>query len=86
MREYSFMAVFEPGKRGEYSVYFPDLPGCTSWGRNLEHAQEMTHEALEIHLGGMLEDGDEIPAPSEEPEIFPGTEKGYKTGFITVWL
>ncbi|MCD8286684.1 MAG: type II toxin-antitoxin system HicB family antitoxin [Clostridia bacterium] len=84
MREYTFMAVFEPGRKGEYFVYFPDVPGCTSWGRNLKHAREQAHEALALHLGAMLEDGEEIPVPSENPEIHPGTEEGYKTGFITV--
>lgn len=43
---------------------FPDLPGCITQGDSFEHAFKMAQEALECHLLGMHEDGDEIPQPS----------------------
>lgn len=49
---------------GRYDVTFADLPGCVSQGNSLEDALRMAHEALTLHLGSMLEDGDPIPAPS----------------------
>ena len=33
MRKLTYLAIFEPTEDGAYSVYFPDLPGCISWGR-----------------------------------------------------
>ena len=63
MEKVSYLAVFEKSDGG-YSVYFPDLPGCASWGNDLLQAQNMAREALELHLYGMEEDGEKIPAPS----------------------
>lgn len=63
MEKISYLAVFEKSDGG-YSVYFPDLPGCASWGDDLLQAQNMAREALELHLYGMEEDGEKIPAPS----------------------
>ncbi|MDL2275761.1 type II toxin-antitoxin system HicB family antitoxin [Desulfosarcina sp. OttesenSCG-928-G10] len=49
---------------GRYDVTFADLPGCVSQGDSLEDALRMAHEALTLHLGSMIEDGDPIPVPS----------------------
>ncbi|MDR1785452.1 MAG: type II toxin-antitoxin system HicB family antitoxin [Spirochaetaceae bacterium] len=61
MQKYTYYAVFEPSTDGSYGVYWPDLPGCTSWGENLPRAQEMAKEALTLHLSQMIEDGDRLP-------------------------
>ena len=47
--------VFEKELDGGYSVWVPDLPGCSSQGNNLEEAIENIKEAIELHL----EDADE---------------------------
>jgi predicted RNase H-like HicB family nuclease len=38
---------------GSYGVYWPDLPGCTSFGKTLPLAQEMAMQALGLHISGM---------------------------------
>ena len=43
---------------------FPDFPGCITGGDTLEEARESAVEALAFHIEEMLEDGDEIPAPT----------------------
>ena len=53
----------------ECSVYFPDLPGCISYGNSYEEAQKEAADALALHIYGMEKDGDEIPAPSKTPQI-----------------
>lgn len=53
--------VFEEGEEG-FWVYSPDLPGCTSFGKTLTEARGSMKEAVKLHLEGMREDGDEIPA------------------------
>lgn len=85
MKIYTYLAVFEPSRTG-YSVYFPDLLGCISCGDTLEQAKEMAKEALELHISGMLKDGDIIPEPSKKSTIYPETEKGYLTNLITIKL
>jgi predicted RNase H-like HicB family nuclease len=49
---------------GRFDVTFVDLPGCVSSGDTLIDALRMAQEALTLHLGSMLEDGDPIPDPS----------------------
>lgn len=53
---------------GRYDVTFVDLPGCVSQGIDLEDALRMGQEALSLHLGSMLEDGEALPAPSSLDE------------------
>ena len=64
MLNLTYLAVLEPGEDGSYSVSFPDLPGCFSYGDNLTDAQRMAEEAASLHVYGMERDGDEIPTPS----------------------
>lgn len=68
---YHYIAILEDGGKGTVGVYFPDLPGCTSGADNFDKAAESAKEALMLHLYGMEEDGDEIPAPSELKDIHP---------------
>lgn len=79
MDKYLFPAVFEPGENKGYCVTFPDLPGCITEGDTLEEALRMAKEALELHIYGMEEDGDDIPQPTPPEKIQdPGD------GFVTV--
>lgn len=64
---YAYLAAMIPGANGRYDILFPDLPGCVSYGENLSEAARMAHEALSLHLRGMLADNDSLPAPSASP-------------------
>lgn len=64
MRKITYLAVLEPSSDGGYGVFFPDLPGCVSYGRTIEEAQEMAAEAAGLHVYSMESDADELPAPS----------------------
>ena len=84
MRKITYLAVFEPSKDG-YGVYFPDLPGCISFGKTYEEAYRKSEDALGLHIYGMEKDGDEIPKPSENQQIYPETVPGYLVSPITVF-
>lgn len=84
MRKYSYPAVFEPGEDG-YGVYFPDLPGCISFGETFEKAQREAEDALGLHLYGMEKDGEVIPEPSKNPLILPESANGWLVSLITVY-
>ncbi len=65
MNKIVYLAVLEPNEKdGGYSVYFPDLPGCISYGKDILEAQKMAKEALELHIYGMKEDKEELPTPT----------------------
>lgn len=76
MKTYLYPAYFRRVESGGYSVDFPDLPGCVSAGDSLEEALAMAREALSLHLYGMAEDGDTIPAPSD-PAAIPAEQGAF---------
>jgi predicted RNase H-like HicB family nuclease len=45
-----------------YGVTVPDLPGCFSAGDTLDEALESAKEAIDLHLEGLAEEGQEVPA------------------------
>lgn len=51
-----------------YGIYFPDLPGCVSYGKTLNEVMNYAREALELHLWGMEQDGEIVPKPSQIDE------------------
>lgn len=65
MRSLTYLAVLEPSDGG-YGVFFPDLPGCISFGDTIPVAQQNAREALELHVYGMEKDGDTLPTPSQQ--------------------
>lgn len=85
LRQITYQGVFEPTESGAFSVYFPDLPGCASCGATLSEAQKNAQDALGLHLYGMEQDGDAIPAPSAFPEVDPETADGYLICPVTVF-
>jgi len=80
----TYFAVFEPVATG-YSVYFPDIPGCVSYGEDFEEAQKQAADALGLHLYGMEKDGDEIPTPSKVPQVDTETAPGYIISPVSVF-
>ncbi|HBC92383.1 MAG TPA: HicB family protein [Pelotomaculum sp.] len=84
MRKLSYLAVFEPSKDG-YGVYFPDLPGCVSFGATFEEAQREAADALGLHIYGMEKDGEPVPEPSKVPEIDPDTAPGYLVSPVVIF-
>ncbi|MDR0572427.1 MAG: type II toxin-antitoxin system HicB family antitoxin [Tannerella sp.] len=44
-----------------YSAYLEDLPGCVSTGKTFDELKSNIREAVDFHLAGMREDGDDIP-------------------------
>lgn len=68
-----YPAIFERVDDG-FSVYFPDLNGCTSAGDSVEDATVNAEQALALHLSGMAEDGDPIPAATPIEVVEPDPE------------
>lgn len=61
--------ILEKSKSGQYSAYLPELPGCIATGKTIQETKNSIVSAVEFHLEGMVEDGDEIP------EFFAGEYK-----------
>ena len=52
----------------DYGVSVPDLPGCISAGSTYAEALAMAREAIELHAGGLAEDGETVPPPTTVEE------------------
>ncbi|MDR1027329.1 MAG: type II toxin-antitoxin system HicB family antitoxin [Rickettsiales bacterium] len=65
----NYIALFEMGKKGSYSVLFPDVPGVITAGRDFDETVRMAHEALAFHIDGLREDGLAVPEPSTLEQI-----------------
>lgn len=49
-----------------YSAYVPDLPGCIATGATKAEVEALIHDAIELHLAGLHEDGTAVPPPSSQ--------------------
>jgi predicted RNase H-like HicB family nuclease len=58
-----YVVIYEKGDNS-YGAYVPDLPGCITVGETLEEVQTLIDEAIEFHIEGLQEDGDDVPQPS----------------------
>ncbi|MBL8294471.1 MAG: type II toxin-antitoxin system HicB family antitoxin [Bryobacterales bacterium] len=56
-----YAVIYERTATG-YSAYVPDLPGCVAAGETLEQTEALMRGAIELHLAGMVEDGESVPA------------------------
>ncbi len=62
MKKHRYTILLHPDEeQGGYWVTVPSLPGCFSQGDTLEAAIANAREAIELHLEGMIADGEEIP-------------------------
>src|SRR5687768_15770233 len=64
-----YIALIHKDADSDFGVSFPDLPGCVTAGSTLEEARTLAPEALALHIAGMIEDGEVLPAPSSLTEI-----------------
>jgi predicted RNase H-like HicB family nuclease len=60
VKMHRFLIVIEKAD-GNYSAYSPDLPGCVATGKTRDQAARNMHEAIGLHVRGLLED--KLPVP-----------------------
>ncbi len=49
---------------GQYTVTVPALPGCITYGANVDHAIEMAKEAIGIYVEELQSRGEDVPDDS----------------------
>lgn len=65
-----YIAIIEDaGPDHAVGVWFPDLPGCTSGGDDIDHALRNAPEALELYAESIQEDGKPLPRPRTIAEL-----------------
>ena len=66
MHTFRILLTQEP--EGGYTANIPSLPGCITYGDNIDHAIEMAKEAIEGYLIVLKEQCDKIPDDSNTLE------------------
>lgn len=51
-------------EEGGYTVFVPSLPGCITYGENIDEAIDMAKEAIELYIEELQDRGDYIPDDS----------------------
>lgn len=64
-----YPAIVERAGADDFSVFFPNLPGCVSAGNSIQEAVLNAEEALTGHLLVSAQYGDAIAPPSSLDEI-----------------
>ncbi len=63
--EMNYSVLYQKEPEGGYTVIVPSLPGCVTYGKDLEIAKKMAREAIELYLESLKEHKEEIPYQEE---------------------
>jgi len=80
----NYIAIVHKDPKSDFGVSFPDFPGCITAGSNIDEAKDMAQDVLTLHIQGMLEDGENFPAPSKLEEIMADSDFADAVAFLVV--
>jgi predicted RNase H-like HicB family nuclease len=63
MHYYKILLHQEP--EGGFTITVPALPGCITYGENVDEAVAMAKEAIELYLESLIAHGDAVPTEEE---------------------
>ena len=69
-----YPALIRKTPDSDYGVEFPDFPGCVTAGLTVDDAVVMAEQALALHIDGMRDDGEALPAPTDLEDILQSDE------------
>ena len=71
----NYIGLIHKDVDSDFGASFPDLPGVVTAGTSLDDARTMAEEALALHIEGLIEDGEAVPAPSSLEDIMADPDK-----------
>lgn len=77
-----YIALMRKERKSDYSVDFPDFPGCVTAGKTLDEARKMAAEALQGHIEVMLEYGEPVPEASSPEKIMSDPDNADAVAFL----
>lgn len=60
MNTYTYKIMLRKEPEGGFTVFVPSLPGCITYGENIDEAMVMAKDAIELYLEELTERGEEI--------------------------
>ena len=64
MRHLTYKILLHKEPEGQYTVTVPALPGCVTFGENVDHAIQMAKEAIELYIEELQARGEDVPDDS----------------------
>jgi antitoxin HicB len=64
----TYRIVLRKEPEGTYTAMVPALPGCITWGENIEHVMAMAKEAIIGYIEVLQEEGEPVPDDNETLE------------------
>ena len=61
MAQFTYKIRLQKEPEGGYTVIVPILPGCITYGENIDDAIVNAKEAVELYIESLVEHGEEIP-------------------------
>jgi predicted RNase H-like HicB family nuclease len=68
-KNYSFRVMIEPDDPEGYHGFVPLLPGVHTVGDTIEETKKNLREAIQVHVEGLLKDGEDIPQEGDTLEL-----------------
>ena len=67
-KQRKYLILIEYVKGSNYCASVPDLPGCGVCGDTLEETKKLIQEAIDLHIHGLIEDGQPVPEPTTQAD------------------
>ncbi len=64
MKRLTYRIMLNREPEGGYTVTVPSLPGCVTYGENVDEAIVMAKEAIQLYIGSLVEHNEPIPDES----------------------
>jgi antitoxin HicB len=61
MAQYTYKIRLQKEPEGGYTVVVPALPGCITYGEDIDDAIAMAKEAVELYIESLVEHGEKVP-------------------------
>jgi len=68
MKRLTYRILLNREPEGGYTVTVPALPGCITYGENVDEAIAMAKEAIELYIESLVEHNEPIPDESNTLE------------------
>ena len=68
MKQLTYRVLLTPEPEGGYTASVPTLPGCITYGENVDEAMLMAKEAVELYIESLAAHNEPIPDESNTLE------------------
>ena len=65
MQKRSYNLIFKPEPEGGFTVTVPALPGCVTYGRDINEAKKMAKDAIRGYIASLEKRRESVPQDKE---------------------